>query len=456
LHCRFERISSGLPDTATVSNSNQAIFSMRTPVSGPAAAKQPLFRISAMQARSRQGFGEVSINTPPSTGWVLLLSMLVVALLALALWLIEVPETASGRGLIMPAGGLIRVSAPVGGEVRQVLVREMQAVRRGDVVLALSGGSGNNVQGGETAARQRLVSLQAESMARRAAVSHAADAASLRRNSLHQRLAHLEMQLEAAVTARAMCEEQVSLARNRYERLEKLHGDGMVTADQLDTAHAALLESQLASRDHQSEIGRLRLQLAETRNDLQATAADLAELEAVAEADGEFLQRQLQAVRVEIERQIVATHDGVVSHIAVTEGQSVQQGQPLLTLHADANTLMAWFYVPARLAARLAAAQQVSLRIDAYPHQLYGTRAAVIESVSAIALKPSQVDVPLAVAEPVFEVRARMLSPATNSSINDRFLAVGQSLQADILQGRHRLYEWLLRKVLGNRGDTDA
>ena len=162
----------------------------------------------------------------------------------------------------------------------------------------------------------------------------------------------------------------------------------------------------------------------------------------------ERLHRQIQTAHLKLSRDVIAPQDSMVSRIRVVPGETVQQGQPLLMLETGDADLEAWLYVATGSGGTVRPGQTIALQIDAFPHQIYGTQSAVVESVSAIALRPAELRVPLAIHGPVFEVRARLLTKEFVTPSNRWPLIAGLSFQADILQSKHRQYQWLLRRVL--------
>jgi membrane fusion protein len=82
---------------------------------------------------------------------------------------------------------------------------------------------------------------------------------------------------------------------------------------------------------------------------------------------------------------------------------------------------------------------------------MFGTQPATVSAISTIALLPSELDVPLALGGPVFEVRATLDGQYVTARGLEWPLVAGISFQADIVQHRFRLYEWLLRLGRGNR-----
>ncbi|MFQ6005740.1 MAG: membrane-fusion protein, partial [Woeseia sp.] len=110
--------------------------------------------------------------------------------------------------------------------------------------------------------------------------------------------------------------------------------------------------------------------------------------------------------------------------------------------------LEAWLYLPSGKAGQLRAGQAVQLRLDAYPHQMFGTLGAVVSQVSTIALLASDLTVPLPIDGPVFEVRASINRDSIVALGSSWPLSPGTSFQADVVRQRYRLYEWLFRAIL--------
>jgi membrane fusion protein len=62
-----------------------------------------------------------------------------------------------------------------------------------------------------------------------------------------------------------------------------------------------------------------------------------------------------------------------------------------------------------------------------------------------MALMPSDLDVPLALPGPVFEIRASLERQSITAGGRQWPLPAGAAVRADLVQQRYRLYQWLLR-----------
>jgi membrane fusion protein len=226
--------------------------------------------------------------------------------------------------------------------------------------------------------------------------------------------------------------------------------------DALDQEHSSLLQAKArrAAIRHaileyeQDTAGVLRARVeAEDETARQAVLHDL---------ELGRLQRQIVEHEHLVSQEIRASEAGIVARINVRQGAAVIAGEALLKVYRPHQELEAWLYLSSAKAGFLRTGQLVELRLDAYPHQLFGTSSAEVISVSSIAIVPREAGVPLPLNGPVFEVRAR-LKESTVEAFNAIWpLAPGTSFQADLVQRRYRLYEWLLRVVKNGSGDQRA
>ncbi len=161
----------------------------------------------------------------------------------------------------------------------------------------------------------------------------------------------------------------------------------------------------------------------------------------------ERLQRDIVGADYSLSGEYRASESARIAHLLVFPGSVVRAGQVLAKLQRTESTLEAWLYVSTSQARILQPGQSVEIRLDAYPQAVFGTFSATVLTVSGIALLPTEIDVPLMIPGPVFEVRAALDDDQIEYANANWSLQPGISFQADIVQQRLRLYEWLLRSV---------
>ena len=156
-----------------------------------------------------------------------------------------------------------------------------------------------------------------------------------------------------------------------------------------------------------------------------------------------------------------APKDGVVTALHVHAGMSVQPGQVLATLvpqaqSDDAAMLEAHLYAPSRTAGFVRAGQPVWLRLAAYPYQKFGMARGEVSDVSRTPvnpqeLPPGQASALMAAAqsnEPLYRIRVKLARQQVVAYGQLQPLAPGMALEAEVVQDRRAVWEWVLEPLL--------
>jgi multidrug efflux pump subunit AcrA (membrane-fusion protein) len=216
------------------------------------------------------------------------------------------------------------VAARVGGVVRSVLAHAGDQVAAGQLVVALSNGSQQD------AVQSASVNLQTAQVNLRKALDQRSSAQ-----------AQAQAQLQAAQLALQLSQQQAAQDRALYA--------------QGGLAKLALMQQNSA--------------VAQAEQSLQAARSALNQATAVQGQDLALLRLQVQAAQVQLhsaelslrDTQVRAPFAGVISHVAVSQGEYLPAGGTAFTL-ADPSRLEARFDLPTAQAAKLSA--QVPLTIS--------------------------------------------------------------------------------------------
>ena len=397
-----------------------------------------LFRKRAAKSASYRLFGSVTVIVPPSGYAALLIGMLALSLLGFAAWYVEIPQRARAVGVLMPPGGFLNVVAGATGRVTNITVTEGQVVDAGDVLLSI-----NTNQ--ETFAVSQLQSLRAEIALLAEARQRQLMIDDSQLLALDERLESVNLQLAATNTEHQLHRDEVELLQRRLERREGLASKGSISVDALEQERAVLLQARARGEAIQHAVLDYKHAIASNLR-TRSEAVKAAERAAILhELEFRRLQRQIDEHEHLISQQVRATGAGVVARINVREGVAVNAGETVARIYRPREGLEAWLYLSSAEAGFVQAGQTVHLRLDAYPYQQFGTSSATVTSVSSIAIIPADVNIPLALSGPVFEVRAT-LNETHIKAFNEIWpLAPGISFEADLVQRRYKLYEWLLR-----------
>jgi membrane fusion protein len=408
-----------------------------------------LFRSRATQSASYRLFGSVTVIVPPSGLAALIVALLALLALGFVAWYVEIPQRARAVGVLMPPDGLLDIVATVPGRVAKISVSEGQDIGAGDLLLNIATDRGY-LASYQLQALHAETALQGKAHARQLAIDRS------RLLALDEELTSLAKRLAVAKTEHQLQRAQVELNERRLARRQGLAGKGSLAVDALDQERSVLLQARARSAaikhgilDYEQDIAGILRARAEAED-------ESVRREILHELELQRLQRQVFEHEQLISQEIRASEAGVVARVNVRPGAAVIAGEALLKVYRPHQGLEAWLYLSSAKAGFLREGQVVELRLDAYPHQVFGTSSAVVTSVSSIAIVPREVSVPLALSGPVFEVRAKLKQSHINALNAIWPLAPGTSFQADLVQRRYRLYEWLLRVITNGSGDRRA
>ena len=410
-----------------------------------------LFRKEVLEARPDAGFGEVSMRAPLSfTVWCTLSALVAGGLLALLVFG-QYTKRTRVAGITVPAAGVLKVTPPQPGIVIERRVEEGERVESGQVMFVLSSertiGSTGRERGAQGAILEQLDGRRAsltEELARRSRLLDEQGAATARRLGALQAEAHqLRRELETQAAREASAADHLA----RYEELARQNFVSPVTARQ---RRDELLE-QTARRQA------LERTLLAVQRETGVVSSELRQIPLRAEQQRAELEREMAAlgqdiVGAEAARTVVVTapQDGVVTAITAERGQAVAL-QPLATLLPRDSPLEAHLFAPSRAIGFVEPGQKVHVRYAAYPFQKFGQYDGEVMQVSRTALAPAELppQLPLpAHAEGLYRITVRLALPHVMAYGRPQALTAGMQLEADVMQERRRLVEWVFEPLI--------
>lgn len=394
---------------------------------------------------------------------------------ALALWAglgrLDVVAVAEGR--LVPKSQLRIVQPAEGGVLRELLVREGERVRAGQVLARMDVRSAE----ADAATARNEIALRRLQLRR-----IDAELGSARLSPLPEDPAKLFAQVEAQREARAHAQE-ASLAEQRsviarakremqaaIETREKLSGALPVLLDQ-ERAFERLAREGYAGKLMAAQRSRERLDLEQDlraqEHRVEAARAAIDQAERRIAQIGANYRAQLQGERVEAETQLArllqdldklghrqslaelrAPADGVVKDLATqTPGAVLAPGTVLMTLVPEGEALVAEVWLANQDAGFVAGGQSAKLKLASFPFQRYGMLDAKVARVSADASERTAEGTRSPGGSYAYRVHLEPLSQELRLGEARHALLPGMQLTAEIKLAERSVLEYVLSPI---------
>lgn len=420
--------------------------------------ENPLFRREALAARSSQRFGKVLIHQPWGYRFAAVLAGALILLVAAFAYYGTYTRKASVSGLLLPEQGMLRLSSPVAGIVKDVLATEGRHVDAGDPLFIISGE--RQSESGPTQGliaeqlRQRLVLLESNAQLAKERLAG-------QRRALDRRLATIADELAQFREEVRLLTRREELARAQLARQQELVGTGFIAIAELQQSEADLLALQgqrQASQRAQASLRRERADLQAQREEIELRhRGDMSEL-----ANASALVRQEDAEnQAKAELVSAAPFAGTLTGLNVQVGQQVAAGALLASLIPHDSPLTAQLYASPRQAGFIEPGQVVLMRYAAYPYQKFGMARGRVIGVAKSPYAAQELPPHVASAvqqagsltsELFYRVSVALDSQDIQVYGQSQRLQAGMQLEADIVQDKRRLYEWALEPLYSVTG----
>ena len=420
-------------------------------------ADQPLFRTAALNSHKTKWLGDIILIRPMTYNVLTLVAVLLAAIVVMFLIWGSYTKRSTVVGQLLPDSGLVKVYVPQVGIVLEKHVAEGQHVKKGDTLYVLSSERYSQTLGSiqATISRQyesKRSSLQEEKEKTRRLQTEEVDALKKRIEGLVDELQKLRTQIDGQRSRVGLGEEAVA----RYEGLlEKNY----ISREQLDQKRQELLDQ--TSRLQQMERERISM----TR-ELEARSNEMSGLRFKHQTQLSQLDRAISSVSQELTEseakrrlEITAPEEGTATAVIAEVGQAADGSRPLVSIVPVGSQLRAHLYAPSRSVGFVRAGAPVLLRYQAYPYQKFGHAKGTVISVAKTALPANEISVlgnpsgsSSQNSEPLYRIVVELESQTINAYGQELPLQAGMLLEADILQDRRHLYEWVLEPLYSLTG----
>jgi multidrug resistance efflux pump len=342
------------------------------------------------------------------------------------------------------------LSCEVGGRVKEVLVREGDEIKRGDVLLRMD----------TTRVDYRIAKLKEtigageDELARlnRYAEALAAQATSEEK----KRVAELEAAGEHVERARQRRTSQIYLAKielkqalQTQERMRKLAPQRAVTEEELqaatkrtDEAIEKLRQSELPVEKKSLEVAARALEVG--RRDAEVARQDLEMQRAKKVAEVRTARLELSSLELDREQSVVhAPTSGLITTVEIRVGDLLKPGK--------VGIAMAWqrgfqfeAVVPDAEVAHLTPGLACRVKLDAYDYQKYGT---LPGTLTAIAPDSEVKEGPLSTQSAVYKLKIALPEEQVARGDHHGQIKLGMTGRAEIVTGRESILMIFIKKI---------
>ena len=427
---------------------------------------QQLFRPEVMQARQATWLGGIRIGHHPRFSVVAGVALLLAGcLVTFAVWG-QVARKARIPGVLMPAHGTVQLSANAPGVLTDLMVQEGERVVAGQTLFVLDTDRPTAEGAAAVLLGAHLTLRRDKMLAERSARQ---DQAQQRDMALRDRIRSLDHEIAQARQEAVLASRRVALAQKTLSRYQQMAQEGFVSDIQAQSKQEELIDLQARVESTQRNAANLQREQQTLQAERQANQRqlniDLAQLDrALVSVDQESTENQARKTIV-----ITAPDAGVISNIHLPRGAAVQAGQNLATLvpmnaigqgkQELQATHQAHLYAPSRTAGFVQPGQTVWMRYGAYPYQKFGLAQGQVQSISATPTAaqdlPSGLSAALQTAaqtqEPLYRIQVKLKEQHITAYGESLPLKPGMTLEADVVQEKRAVWEWIFEPVLAAR-----
>ncbi len=361
-------------------------------------------------------------------------------------------STVSGQ--LAPDVGVLKIYAPQYGTILEKRVREGKLVKQGELLYLVSSERQSSSEGGIQATISRHVGLRQQSL--RDELSKTRRLQQDEESALRKKIKGLEAEQANVLHQLLGQRARIELAEAAVLRSSQLLAQGYFSAEMAQQKQADLLDQRnrlsALERDQINVARELLSQQSELSSLPLRQHNQLAHIERlVTNTDQEWTESEAKR-RVAI----LAPESGIATAVTAEVGQSVDGAKPLVSIIPSGAILQAHLYAPSRAIGFIRPADHVLLRYQAFPYQKFGHTRGIVASVSRTALSPGEIagmpNATVGNGEPLYRITVFVERQSIVAYGNAQPLQAGMLVDADILQEKRKLYEWVLEPLYSLTG----
>ncbi|CRM12366.1 HlyD family secretion protein [Pseudomonas sp. 25 E 4] len=404
-----------------------------------------LFRHQSVLHKQSYTYGTPDL-APPLSGWVVC-AVCILMLISLSFFLFFAKYTHRERvsGELTPASGIIEISSPDDGIVKQIYVDDGAYVLQGQTLAVVQ----KDKKGAD------LVTTS----------SNDNTSFNLQIKNLQKSINNIDMQLEEKHKEKSSHINLIN-AKKHHVQIELRLNKQLLSKQQILVQHMAELESisAVSNLEAQAQIEKLttfRANSEKLENEYLTLNQDLININqqyTQLSIDSDIKKNSLEKDILKLKRllknsdinstfTITAPKNGRILALKTLEGQFASKNQPLLLFTTRDQTLVAELFVPDRTIPFIKLNDKVNLKYNSFPYQKFGQYHGKIKSISSIPIIPIPRHSSSSTDQTFYKVTLTL--DQQNLVINNSAIPLkpGYTLEAEIMTESHSLLDWIFYEI---------
>ena len=394
--------------------------------------------------------GAITLDQPLSIKLTVAILVSIASLVVVFLFNAQYSRKETVRGFLMPNKGVIKSFAAQGGTIEKLWVNDGDIVEKGQLLATLVIHQGNT--DGVDLSQQLIKQINRQKSLLLDEINQHASLQVQEITNLNQRQQALVSEKQALDNQLALANQKLGLLQGQQRHFNKLSESGYLSNLEKERQQQTLLEA----KQEQQNIKRLLLQ---QQNQLSQVAFNIQNIPQQYKLQINNLKRQQSELARQLAQvtnnhryTVTASNAGIVTGIQVVEGETLTQAKPLLHILPKGSVLVAELLLPTRSAGFIKQGNSVRLRFDAFPYQRFGFINSKITRIDRALILPNEVQLPIALQEPVYRLRATLNQQQMQAYGKAFDLKSGMLFEADIMLEQRTLIEWLLEPIYSLKG----
>ena len=206
-----------------------------------------------------------------------------------------------------------------------------------------------------------------------------------------ERKVQLEKQYAILLNQQKLTEEQLGLARNKFQRDSLLNLKGMISNEELENSRNSYLQNLMSCENISSSINNMQIQIGQLDESLfDANYQDTENLNNLQRRlQTQLSQLQTEILNWELNYVLIAPIDGIVTFTNYwVENQNITAGSAVFTIVPNGELpMIGKAMLPLARSGKVKPGQKVNIRLQNFPENEYGILRGTVKNIS---LTPTQ------------------------------------------------------------------